>query len=90
MNNLKTAWSNLCKGAIAAFSFAIILSSCTDGITESPADIVGDSQTQSLKLVPKGDQLVRITGSEALPDAARATDAAGDPAGWRLYSHTYG
>lgn len=81
MNNSKTAWSNLCKGTIAAFLFAVILSSCTDNITESPADIVEESQTQSLKLVPKGDQLVKISGAEDLPDAARATTAAGNDRG---------
>lgn len=81
MNILKSALSNLCKFTLVAILSTAILASCTDSITESPSDIVEESQTQTLSLVPKGDQLISISGLEEVPEAARATDAAGDDRG---------
>lgn len=81
MSNLKSSWRNFAWMPLGAFLFAVILSSCTDNVTESPADIVEESQTQSLSLVPKGEELVTITGLEEAPEAARATTAAGNDRG---------
>lgn len=81
MNNLKSALSNACKVTMVAFLTTLVFSSCTDNITESASDLVEESQTQTLSLVPKGEKLISISGLKEAPEASRATDAAGNDRG---------
>ncbi len=66
---------------LSVLVIAVMLLSCTDNFTESTAEIVEESQTQTLSLIPKGDGLISISGVENAPEAARATDAAGNDRG---------